>query len=293
MMTLSPVVLAAVLLAAVCHALWNALVKGSSDKLVIQTYVICTPGVLGLLMIPFLPLPAAASWPYLLFSVGIHNLYYYLLISAYRHGDLSQVYPIARGFAPVLVAAGAWLLAGESVTRVQVFALALLCLGIIMLSPLVALLLPRQRYHAGEMKPIGFALGTAGAIALYSVCDGLGVRHAGNSLSYIAWLFFLEAIPLGIATAGLRRGRWRDSFSVAVRPGISGGIVAFIAYALVIWAMGQAPLAVVTGLRETSVLIAVLIGTRLMGEAFGRRRLLAALLVTLGAVLLQFGAATL
>ncbi len=282
-MTLDIGVFCLVLLAAVLHATWNALVKAGGDRLVTIALVMITAGVPALLALPFLPFPAAAAWPYLIASVAIHLVYFLALVYAYEHGDLSQVYPIARGTAPMLVALGAWLLAGEALSPYEVTGVLVVSAGIISLAWRRGVRPPQ------EAKAIGFALLTALTIGTYSVSDGLGVRAAGNAFSYIAWLFFISGIPIFLIALWRRRGRVRAVFGPALRPGIGGGIVAGTAYGFVIWAMSVAPMAHIVALRETSVLIAAAIGTLVLKEPFGRHRIAAAAVIASGAVLLNAG----
>ena len=290
-MALDTGVLLLVLLAAVLHASWNALVKAGEDKLVMQTLVISVHGFLAMPLLVFLPLPGPASWPYLAASALIHFVYYAGVIGAYRHGDLSQVYPIARGSAPALVALGAWVVAGEALSAWELLGVFTVSLGIISLTGL-----PRRRNREGsgedgarETKAIAFALLTGATIASYSLIDGLGVRESGSALSYILWLFALEAIPLTAFAVWRRRGRVVETFRPHLKAGTIGSLLSGLAYGIVIWAMSVAPMAHVVALRETSVLIAALIGTRLLSEPFGRRRIAAAGVVAAGAILLETG----
>ena len=290
-MALDTGVLLLVLLAAVLHASWNALVKAGEDKLVMQTLVISVHGFLAMPVLVFLPLPDPASWPYLAASALIHFVYYAGVIGAYRHGDLSQVYPIARGSAPALVALGAWVVAGEALSAWELLGVFTVSLGIVSLTGL-----PRRRNREGpeedgarETKAIAFALLTGATIASYSLIDGLGVRESGSALSYILWLFALEAIPLTAFAVWRRRGRVVEAFRPHLMAGTIGSLLSGLAYGIVIWAMSVAPMAHVVALRETSVLIAALIGTRLLSEPFGRRRIAAAGVVAAGAILLETG----
>ncbi|MDJ0936945.1 MAG: EamA family transporter [Kiloniellales bacterium] len=286
-MVLDAGVLSLVLLAAVLHASWNALVKAGEDKLVMQTLVISVHGYLAMPLLFFLPLPDPASWPYLGLSALIHFVYYAGVIGAYRHGDLSQVYPIARGSAPALVALGAWILAGEALSAAELLGVFTVSLGIVSLTGL-----PRQLRGQGdgrEAKAIGFALLTGATIASYTLADGLGVRESGHALSYILWLFALEAVPLTAFTLWRRRGRVVAAFKPHLKAGVIGSLLSGLAYGIVIWAMSVAPMAHVVALRETSVLIAAIIGTRLLREPFGRKRIAAAAVVAAGAILLETG----
>ncbi len=286
-MVLDAGVLSLVLLAAVLHASWNALVKAGEDKLVMQTLVISVHGYLAMPLLFFLPLPDPASWPYLGLSALIHFVYYAGVIGAYRHGDLSQVYPIARGSAPALVALGAWILAGEALSAAELLGVFTVSLGIVSLTGL-----PRQLRGQGdgrEAKAIGFALLTGATIASYTLADGLGVRESGHAFSYILWLFALEAVPLTAFTLWRRRGRVVAAFKPHLKAGVIGSLLSGLAYGIVIWAMSVAPMAHVVALRETSVLIAAIIGTRLLREPFGRKRIAAAAVVAAGAILLETG----
>ena len=286
-MVLAPLVFALVFLAALFHASWNAIVKSGRDRLVALTYAICVPGLVGGAALFFVPAPAPESWIYIFLSTVIHSAYYALLLTAYRHGDLSQVYPIARGAAPALVAGGAWILAGESLNGPQVFGLLVLCLGIISLSRAVPFPGRKREWRDGETKAVFYALLTALTIAAYTIVDGLGVRASGTALGYILWLFFFEALPLGLFTLWARRDRLAAAFGPQLGRGLLGGAIAGIAYGIVIWAMGIAPMAHVVALRETSVVLAAVIGTVLLGEPFGRARVAAAVLVVVGSAFLQ------
>jgi len=279
----TPGVLALVLLAALLHASWNALVKSGGDRAALLTLTMCWAGLYGAVGLVFLPLPAPASWPFLLASVLIHQLYFAALVRAYEHGDLSQVYPIARGAAPVLVAAGGWALAGEALSGAEMGGLLLVSSGILSLAWLRAGPVSRER------TAILSALVTALSIGLYSIADALGVRRAGNEIAYILWLFALSALPLMAFMAWHRRGRLIASLRPQLKLGAGAGLVTALAYGIAIWAFGRAPMAHVVALRETSVLFAALIGALLLGEPFGRRRILAATVIVAGAVLLRLG----
>lgn len=274
-----------VLFAALCHATWNALVKNGKDKLVAQAYVVGAPILVCLPFLFFVEPPAQESWLYLGLSVLIHQVYFATLVLAYRYGDLSQVYPVSRGLAPIMVAGAAWVIAGETMTAKSAVGLAILSLAIISLSRLFNLNGRRE----GEAHSLFFALATATMIAAYSLVDGLGGRASGNVLGYICWLFFLEGMPFLLFALWRRRGRILETFGPMAKSGIAGGLLSGIAYGIVIWAMTLAPLAQVVALRETSVIIAAFIGTKLLGEPFGKSRILAASLVAGGVALMRLG----
>lgn len=278
---MEPAVLALVLLAAVLHAGWNAVLKVNGDRVAVMALISVSSGLLCLPVLPVLTPPAAPAWPYLALSVVLHLGYQLFLVQAYRHGDLGQAYPIARGTAPLVVTGLAYLFAGETLAPQQLAAIVVMVAGIVSLAftgggPL---------RHSGH--PILFALGTAIFIAGYTVSDGLGARQAGTAHSYVIWLFTLNTLPMLLVALAVRR---RD-FGVAVRrnwrPGLIGGAMSLAAYWLVIWALTLGLMGPVAALRETSVLFAALIGALLLGEQGGRARILSAGLVAGGLLLLH------
>ncbi|HEX5077649.1 MAG TPA: EamA family transporter [Geminicoccaceae bacterium] len=279
---MDPAILGLVLLAAMLHASWNALVKVGGDPFVRLAVLNVASGLCALPLLFLLAVPAAASWPFLLGSVAIHFAYFVTLAYGYRSGDLSYVYPIARGIAPPLVAVGAWLTAGESPGPLG-------ALAILVISGAIASLALTPGRRLMPPTAVWFALATGLSIAGYTVCDGLGGRAAGDVLAYIAWLFVLNAVPFALIVGLRRRRDLARQLGSGWRAPVVGGVFAVAAYGLVIWAMSRAPMASVSALRETSVVMAALIGTRLLREPFGTRRVVAASVVALGVVLLEIG----
>lgn len=277
-------VAALVLLSALLHASWNAVVKMTGDRLLTLATVMATGSLLAACAVPFVEPPARASWPFLGASVVLHAIYQIALLLAYRVGDLSHVYPIARGLAPLPVAALAAAFAGEVPNGAQVGALLLISLGI-------ASLAFAQGWPSGEhVKPLVFALLTGVVISGYTFVDGLGVRHAGAALGYIAWQFMLAGVPIVLVTALRRRGRILAYLIEDGRVGLLAGVSASVGYAVVMWALGRGGMANVVTLRETGVIFAALIGTRLLGEPFGARRVAAACVVAVGVIVLNLAA---
>jgi drug/metabolite transporter (DMT)-like permease len=277
---MDPLVLSLVLAAALLHASWNALVKAGGDPFVRLAVVNTVGGLCALPLLLLVALPAPASWPYLFGSVVVHQAYNLTLGYGYRFGDLSHVYPIARGIAPPLVAFAAWAFAGESLGPLGLLAVLVISGGIVSLA-----LAGDGRLVA--IRPLALALATGMTIAAYTLFDGLGGRVAGEVLGYIAWLFVIDAVPFSVVVAYRYRRRLGPALAACWRPAAFGGALSVVAYGLVIWAMSLTPLAAVSALRETSVIIAALIGTRLLREPLGTRRVLAAGLVATGIVLLQ------
>ena len=273
-----------VLLAAGLHASWNAIVKAGGDRLVMTTLVMTGPTPICVVALFFLPALQPAAWPYLIASALIHYLYYALLIGAYKHGDLSQVYPISRGAAPALVAIAAWIFAGEALNAREIIGVLIVSVGIMSL----AWRRNGTRLPA-ESTAIVLALINGVTISAYLIADGLGVREAGSALTYICWLFIVEAVPLLALTLLLRRGRVAEAFAPNWKPGILGGMIAAISYGIALWAMSLGPMAHIVALRETSVLFGAALGALVLKESFGKQRILAAAAVAGGAVLLNLG----
>ena len=272
---------ALVLLAAFLHAAWNALVKAGRDRLVILTIANSIGVLVSLLIVPFVPLPLPASWPFLLASIALHTGYYFFLIRAYRVGDLSHVYPLARGLSPMLVAAFAAIFANEIPPPWGLVGVVLACAGI------ASLAFDDGVPWRGDRRPIAYAAGTAVFIATYTLADGMGVRRAGDALAYIVWLMILDGIPITCFTAFIRRHHLIAAISGNWRPGCVSGVLQFGAYALVIWAMSLGTMASVSALRETSVIFATFIGAVVLKERVGALRIAAAVLVVLGIVLMR------
>jgi drug/metabolite transporter (DMT)-like permease len=281
MASLTPLVAALVLSAAVMHASWNALVKSVADKVAMQTLVTLVAAVLVVPGLFFVPLPEVAAWPFLVLSTVVHAFYYAALLNSYRFGDLSQVYPIARGASPLIIALGAWLFAGEALGRWEWLGLLIVSAGIMSLTA------ARGRRRDGEVEGIGFAFATGLTIALYSIADGMGVRRTAEPLSYVLWLLLLQGLPMIAFGLWQRRGRFIATARATLWRGLGGGVVLGLGYGIVIWAMQRAPMAHVSALRETSVILATVIGATLLHEPFGRRRALAAVLVAGGNALLH------
>jgi drug/metabolite transporter (DMT)-like permease len=243
----TPLVTAAVLLAAVTHAAWNAIAHRITDKL--TGFALISGGglLIGLALTPFTAFPAAAAWPYLLSSAVIHIAYYVLLMRSFRLGDFGQAYPIARGSAPLVVTVLAAVFAHEVPDGWAAAGIAVSCAG------LTGVALWGLRGHRPNWPAIGAALATALTIAAYTVVDGLGVRASGSSLGYIAWLMAVQGtvLPLYALT------RWRGETLAVLRPfatlGLLGAALSVAAYALVLWAQTRAELAPIAALRESSV----------------------------------------
>ncbi|WIM13961.1 EamA family transporter [Enhydrobacter sp.] len=289
-MVVSPLIVGLLLAAALMHASWNALLKSDrSDRLATFGVIMTTGTVMGLVAVPFLPMIEPAAWKFIALSVAIHLAYYTFLLKAYSYGDLSHTYPIARGLGPLLVAILSGQLVGEHLRGQDVLGVLLLSCGLVALAFPVRLTAPRPGSRHG-LATI-FAVLTGVSIAGYILADGLGVRAAGPELGqkigYIAWLCVVEG-PWLLALACARRPAevWIHLRANWWR-GVLGGAIASVGYGIAIYGLATGPMVHVAALRETSVLFGTLIGTLLLGEPFGGRRVAAALVIVSGLVLMN------
>lgn len=273
-----------VLFAAVLHAGWNAMVKGGRDSFLDLVIIL---GVAPLLLSPLLlvlPFPALEAWPWLGLSILIHLAYQGLLLAAYRFGDLSRVYPIARGSAPLIVAIAALLFLGEKLSLQEWLGVALVTLAIGSLALEKGLRLDRR----DDALAVGFAFATGISIAAYSVIDGIGARASGAPIAYTLWLLLINGCIM-LAFAFWRRG-FAATLGYALGHGrlrIGAGFLSTAAYSIVLWAYTFGMLGPISALRETSVLFAAVIGRFWLGEAFGPWRMTCALLAVLGLFLIS------
>lgn len=269
-----------ILLAALLHASWNALTKAGGDPLISITVITATGGVCAIPLMIWAPLPEAETWKWLSISACIHYVYQLCLVRMYQLGDLSQVYPIARGLAPLGVACLAAYGAGEFLEFSQMVGLALASAAIVALG---------TGRSAGQSSGRGVAMAvlTAGLICLYTYSDGRGVRSVESPEIFIGWSFFLGSVPMVLTTIYLRRAAGLEAWRRLGAQAIGGGLMATLGYAIALWALSRAPMASVASLRESSVLFAALLGTGVLGESFGRRRVVSALFLVIGLVLVQ------
>jgi len=272
----------AVLFAALCHAGWNALIKVGLDALSATTLIAFGSGLVALALLPFAGLPAAAAWPCLITSAIIHLFYFAALSESYRTGDLGQVYPIARGAAPLMTGGAATIFVGEPLSAFGWSGIVALAAGVVLLSARGG-----RALAAIDRRAVGFALLTALTICTYSVVDGIGVRLSQRPEAYALALFVGNALLL-FPYALVRGGReLLPTMGRFWRRGLGGGILQLIAYGTVLWAMTRAPIAIVASLRETSVLFGALIAVAVLKEPLRPVRIGAASLIVGGLLLIR------
>jgi drug/metabolite transporter (DMT)-like permease len=279
---MTTLVFLAVLFAALCHAGWNALIKVGLDPLATTTLITLGSAVVALAPLPFAGFPAAAAWPWIATSLVIHLFYFASLAESYRTGDLGQVYPIARGAAPLMTAGLATLTVGERLSALGWIGIVVLVAGVSLLS------LRGGRGLAGfDRRAVGFALFTALTICAYSVVDGIGARLSGNPFAYVLWLFLGFALVLpSYAVVREGTGLFKPMLHIW-RRGLIGGGMQVMSYGIALWAMTLAPIALVAALRETSVLFGAAIAVAVLREPLRTTRIAAAVLVALGLVLIR------
>ncbi|MFF7730660.1 EamA family transporter [Streptomyces sp. NPDC008001] len=275
---MTPLVATAVLIAAVTHASWNAIAHGIRDQLLAFTLVGGGGTLCGAVLACFAPLPDGAAWPYLLGSAVLHVVYQMLLMRSFTLGDFGQMYPIARGTAPLAVTVLAAVFAGETPGGWQAAGVLVASAGLVGL----ALWGIRGAGARPHWAAVAAAAATGLSIAAYTVVDGLGVRASGTPLGYIAWLMILEGCAIPVYAMVTRRGR----FAAEIRPyavrGLAGGALSVAAYGLVLWAQTRADLAPISALRESSILVGAAIGALFFKERFGAPRVAAAGLMVAG-----------
>ena len=274
-------VFAMVLAAALFHAAWNALVKVNADRLVTIAIMMMSQVGVAMMVVPFVAFPTPASWPCIWASTALNTAYCVFLIKAYRHGDLSHVYPIARGSAPLIVAVISVAIVGETLSPQAALAVALVALGI------MSLALARGADGFRQPKAMLYAVGTGVLIAGYTVVDGLGARLADSAHSYTFWVHLLNGIPITLLALYLRRGQVFLSVRKSWKLGVLAGVISLLAYWIVIWAMTQAPMALVSAVRETSMVFAVLFGVFFLKERLNLVRLASISMTLIGTAIIK------
>ncbi|MEU5656256.1 DMT family transporter [Streptomyces sp. NPDC047737] len=275
---MTPLVVAAVLAAAITHASWNAIAHAIRDQLLSMTLIAGGGALIGAVLACAAPLPAAGAWPYLVASVGLHVAYMLLLMRSFALGDFGQMYPIARGTAPLVVTVLAAVFVGERPDGWATAGVAVASAG------LVGLALWGLRGHGSrpDRAAILAALATGLAIAAYTTVDGVGVRASGTPVGYIGWLMALQGATLLPYACWRRRGELLAQVRPFAARGLVGAALSIAAYGLVLWAQTKAPLAPIAALRESSIIVGAAIGTLFFKERFGGPRIAAAGLMLVG-----------
>jgi drug/metabolite transporter (DMT)-like permease len=272
----------AVLLAALLNAGWNALIKVSGDRIAVMAVVTLLGSALSCLALPLVEMPDPASWPLLALAILLHTAYHFILPVAYNYGDLGQVYPIARGSAPLLVTLGAAVFAGEVLDSMPLLGVICLAVGVMALS------FDQQTGITRNPRAVLFALGTGVCIASYTLIDGLGARQAGSVLGFAVCLTIGDGLLTFLIALVWKAKAIAKVVREALKPAVLAGGMQVGAYWIAVWALAHAPLGMVSALRETSVLFAAVISTFILKEGFGVWRFVSAGLIVFGIGLTRY-----
>lgn len=279
-MAMPTLVVAVVLGSAVLHALWNVLAHSANDRLAAITLISVSSGACAAAVLPFVPTPQHAVWPYLAVSGVLQAAYNFGLVLAYRLGEFGRMYPLARGTSPLLVALVATFVVGQQMSALEAIGIGVVSAG------LLALAFSQGMPARSDLPSALAAVATGCAIASYTIVDGVAVRRSGTVLGYACWEFLLSAVLVILTSFAIRRRRFVASLHGDTAKGLAGGVVCMTAYTLVLWAQTKGALAEVATLRETSILIGAGIGTLVLKEGFGRMRMAASAGVVLGILLI-------
>ena len=275
-------IFAAVMLAAVLHPAWNGMVKKHKDKVISVSAIVFGHVPMAILVMLFLPSPTLESIPYIILSAIIHQGYQYYLISAYKIGDLTRVYPIARGTGPIVATLISITFLGLLISKFQILSIFLICFGIIILGLF-------SKNSLKNNKTVVYSLATGLFIGLYSLIDGYGARISLSPLSFLGWSFILNAMIFPFV---LKSMNYSNVFSRVIKEAKlifwAGGTISYIVYGIIVWCFTKAPIPLVGALRETSIIFALLIGTFFLKEKFTFLKITAVLTIFFGVILLKF-----
>jgi drug/metabolite transporter (DMT)-like permease len=274
-------VFAVVLLAALLHAVWNALIKSAGDKLMSTVTVVVAAAMVAALLVPSVIQPLPASWPFIGVSALLTIGYFVLVARIYRLSDLSHSYPVMRGTAPLLVAVASAVTGTEPMSAMAWLGVLAISVGIVGVADSRAAELPAQR------QGLSLALGNAVVIAGYTLVDGFGVRRSGAPMGYTLWIFMLSGLPLGVWALVARRRVFVSHLVRHWHLGLMGGIGSITSYGLVLWAMTAAPIPLIAALRETSIVFGTILAWLWLRERVGLRRIVAVCIIASGAAALR------
>jgi drug/metabolite transporter (DMT)-like permease len=283
---MSGFIFSCILVAALMHALWNVLLKSGLDKPLETAAANFITALLALPVLLIYGLPEPETYPYIAASIILHLAYFYLVASAYRFGDLNLAYPIMRGSAPILTLVFGYLFLNEQVSNSVMTGIFLVSAGVILLG------LRKTGTSVHHLKALLFALGNALVIALYTVVDGHGVRLSNNAWSYVSLLMFLHGCIFLLLVFWQRKRQQLLFVSLSYLRSrfmypLIGGACIIGSYSIALWAMTQAPISLVAAVRETSVLFAFLFGVFYLKESLYPQRILGAIGVCGGLVLIR------
>ena len=275
---MDPIVFTAVILASFFHATWNGMVKKHSNKVTALSAVILGHVPMSIIAIIFLPIPSFKSLPYIIASAFIHQGYNWFLLKSYNLGDLTKVYPIARGFGPIIATIISIFFLGLVISKASVISISLVCVGIITIGLFGYKVI-------NNLKIVKYSLITGFFIGLYSIIDGYGARVSLSAISYMSWGFILSSILFPIL---LKINKYDNIFKNIINDGKAifwiGGSISYLVYGVVIWGFTKAPIPMVSALRESSIVFAIFIGFFFLNEKINLAKLISITLIFVGVV---------
>ncbi len=268
-----------ILFAALCHAGWSTIVKHHNSFSImgmtcIVEIIVFTP------LVFFVPFPPLEIWYFIIASVILHGFYRLGVIYSYKFGDLSFVYPIARGGSSLLIAILTLIILQEYISLLGFAGILTICIGIFLIS--------YSKNHKFNLNAFILALCTALLITIYTIVDGMGVRLSENKFSYLYWLLLLNGVPLLLISIFSKERLLSNLNKKIISRGIPAGIMAILSYGIVVWSMQYLEIAYVSSIRETSIVLATLMGFFILNEKKARRRMLPAVLVVIGITIVYF-----
>ncbi len=269
------------LVAATMHAVWNSMIKGADDGVVMATWVYSGSGVLLAPALIFLPPLPAEGWVLVAMHFSLHMVYKTLLINMYRLGDFSRVFPIARGMAPALVTLGAIPIAGELPPPIALAGIGVICAGLVLFAT------ERGALQAAGLQTLLLSAGAGVVVSAYTIVDALGVRLEGAGLTYFVTLFAVDGAGMALLGIWWRGNGLLPAMAMVWKPGLTAALLSIANFAIALWVVSFTPVGPVAAVRETSIVIAAAIGVFLFKESFGARRIAAAGIIVAGVALLN------
>ncbi|SVA90989.1 uncharacterized protein METZ01_LOCUS143843 [marine metagenome] len=268
-----------ILFAALCHASWSTIVKKSENGLAIMAMTSIIEIIIFIPLVFTVPFPSLNIWFFIFATTFLHGFYRYSVITSYKYGDLSYVYPIARGGSVLIIGLISLLIIESNISLLGIIGILLVCFGLFMISFLTAKKFNRVAFI--------LALTTASLIATYTILDGIAVRKSENGLSFIFWLLLLNGIPM-LIYALLSKNGLRKKNSYKIKDGIIAGVLAILGYGLVVWSMQFIEIAYVSSIREVSIVLATLLSFYLLKERDARKRVIPSIIIFIGIIILYF-----
>ena len=268
-----------ILFAALCHASWSAIVKKSRNSLVIMAFTSIIEIIVFLPLVFFVPFPTINIWYFLIATTVLHGFYRYSVIVSYNYGDLSFVYPIARGGSCLIIGVISLFLISSDISFFGIIGILITCLGLFMIS-----FISTNKFN---QKGFLLAILTASLIATYTIIDGSGVRNTENAFTYIFWMLLLNGIPM-LIYALISKNGFRKKNTYSLTEGTSAGVLAILGYGLVVWSMQFIEIAYVSSIREVSIVLATIISLYLLKEKAATKRIIPSILIVAGVTLVYF-----